>query len=76
MFYKECKVMTLFFIGYILILITVYLTTTNFDLSWRLKNTLPRIYFYLLPSLMFFLFYIHWREKETIVKNEGSSIED
>ena len=63
-FKKECKVITLFLICYFLIITYIYLTTINFDLAWRLKSTLHRILFYLLPSLLFFTFYAHWRTDE------------
>jgi hypothetical protein len=35
------------------------------DLSWRLKSTIPRIFFYLLPSIMFLCFLSHFRDEET-----------
>ncbi len=63
-FKKECKVISLFFIFYFLVILYIYLTTINFDLAWRLKSTLHRILFYLLPSLIFFSFYVHWRTDE------------
>lgn len=60
-FVKECKVFTLFICSYGLILLIIYLTTSNFDLAWRLKSTISRILFYLLPSLLYLSFYAHWR---------------
>ena len=60
-FKNECKVISAFFICYLLILFFIYLTTINFDLSWRLTNTLQRILFYLLPSVLFLVFFAHWR---------------
>ena len=59
-FYKENKVISLFFIAYFSVLILIYLTTVNFDLAWRLRSTLSRIYFYLLPSILFFCCYINF----------------
>jgi len=64
-FIKECKVISLFFILYFSLILYIYLTTINFDLAWRLKSTLHRILFYLLPSLLFFSFYGHWRKNES-----------
>ncbi len=59
---RERKVVTAFFLGYGFILLYVYLTTIHFDLAWRLKSTLHRILFYLLPSWLFFAFYAHWAD--------------
>jgi hypothetical protein len=59
LFQKEYKPLTCFFLIYILFLLLIYLFTINFDLSWRLSRTLPRIYFYMLPSFVFFAFYLH-----------------
>ncbi|VAX37610.1 hypothetical protein MNBD_UNCLBAC01-1635 [hydrothermal vent metagenome] len=70
-FKKECKIITLFFISYFLVILYIYLTTINFDLTWRLKSTLHRILFYLLPSLLFFGFYVHWRNDE--IKNASNT---
>ena len=55
-FIKENAVLSLFFLCYFIIIILVYLTTVNFDMTWRLKSTLFRIFFYLLPSFLFFSF--------------------
>jgi hypothetical protein len=63
-FYKECKIFSLFFIFYFMVLILIYMTTVHFELSWRLKYTLHRIYGYFLPSVLYFVFYINWRKKE------------
>jgi len=63
-FKKESKIISLFFLSYFLIILYIYLTTINFDLAWRLKSTLHRILFYLLPSLIFFSFYGHWKSNE------------
>ena len=57
-FYKEAAVLTCFFIFYFTALFMVYLTTINFDLSWRLSRTLSRIFHYLLPSALFFTYYL------------------
>ncbi len=67
LFYKECSVISFFFIAYGLVLLLIYLTTVNFDLSWRLTNTLPRILFYLLPSILFFGFYVNGRKKMILI---------
>jgi hypothetical protein len=58
----ECKLLSLFFLLYAMILVAVFFTTTNFDLTWRLKSTLPRICFYMLPSVLFFIFYSLWKD--------------
>lgn len=60
-FRKENKLLTLFFLTYFIILIVIYLTTMNFDLSWRLEHTLRRIFFLLLPSILFFCFYTYYQ---------------
>jgi len=62
-FKKECKIISGFFIIFFLVVLFIYLTTTNFDLSWRLASTLSRICFYILPSLLFFNFYTHWWQR-------------
>ncbi|OGX28268.1 MAG: hypothetical protein A2787_02285 [Omnitrophica WOR_2 bacterium RIFCSPHIGHO2_01_FULL_48_9] len=64
-FFKETKVLTLFFLLYGIALFVIYLTTVHFDLTWRLIKTTPRILLYLLPSLIFLSFYVHWRKDET-----------
>ncbi len=64
-FQKENKVITFFFLTYFCILIFIYLTTINFDLSWRLRSTLSRIYFYLLPSILFFCCYVCFKNDPT-----------
>ena len=53
LFYKENKIYLGFFASYLGVLLVIYLTTVNFDLGWRLKSTLPRILFYLLPTVLF-----------------------
>jgi hypothetical protein len=63
-FHKECKIFSLFFLFYFVILLLIYMTTVHFDLGWRLKYTLHRIYGYFLPSVLYFVFYINWRKKE------------
>ncbi len=60
---NENKLLTLFFITYFIIIFFIYLTTVNFDLSWRLNRTLPRILLYVLPSLLFFSFTMGWEKK-------------
>ncbi len=58
-FDKELKVFSLFFICYFFIVFLIYLLTVHFNLMWRLSRTLPRILFYLLPSILFLVFYTH-----------------
>lgn len=53
LFHKENKIFLGFFTSYLGVLLVIYLTTVNFDLAWRLKSTLPRILFYLLPTVLF-----------------------
>jgi len=60
-FLNENKFLLLFFGLYALVVFVIYLLTMNFDLSWRLSRTVPRILFYLLPSILFFSFYVHGR---------------
>lgn len=60
-FTKEMRVVSLFFILYLLFVLMIYVTTTHFDLVWRLNRTAGRILFYLLPSALFVSFYAHWR---------------
>ncbi|MBU0469749.1 MAG: glycosyltransferase family 39 protein [Candidatus Omnitrophica bacterium] len=64
-FRKESSLISVFFICYLLILLFIYLTTINFDLTWRLTSTLQRILFYLLPSALFLGFFAHWRRNDT-----------
>lgn len=64
-FRKEPKVISVFFVCYLLVLLFIYLTTINFDLTWRLTSTLQRILFYLLPSALFIGFFSHWRSDDT-----------
>ncbi|MBP9854415.1 MAG: glycosyltransferase family 39 protein [Candidatus Omnitrophica bacterium] len=64
LFYKECKIVILFLILYSFVLTIIYLTTVNFDLSWRIKSTLPRICYYLLPSLLYYAYYAVFRMKK------------
>ncbi len=61
--YKECKIYLTFFVLYMTVLCFIYLTTVNFELSWRLKSTVHRICYYLLPSLLFFCYYALFRKK-------------
>jgi len=63
-FSKESAIFTFFFLGFIGILTIIYITTTTFDLVWWLKTSLARIYLYLLPSILFLCFYVHFK-KET-----------
>ncbi len=58
LFHKEIRIMTLFFILYALVLFFIYLTTSNFNLTWRLSRTSSRIICYLLPSVLFWIFYM------------------
>ncbi|MGE0267948.1 MAG: glycosyltransferase family 39 protein [Candidatus Omnitrophota bacterium] len=67
LFYKECKTFIFFLTLYTGILVVIYLTTVNFDLSWRLNSTLHRICYYLLPTLLFSVYYAIFRGK----KNQG-----
>ncbi|OGX08945.1 MAG: hypothetical protein A2Z88_07580 [Omnitrophica WOR_2 bacterium GWA2_47_8] len=64
-FRGENRILTLFFTGYLGILLFIYLTTTHFDLTWRLTRTVERIFFYLMPSVIFLCFSIHWQKKES-----------
>jgi hypothetical protein len=61
---KELKLITLFLLSFIFCLTIIYLSTPNFDLAWRLSRTVPRILFYLLPTVLFLSFSAHWRIKE------------
>lgn len=53
---------TVFLLSYFIILLFIYLTTTTMDLSWRLKSTVPRIFFYLMPAMLFITFLIHFKK--------------
>ena len=68
-FYKERKILVFFFLSYFVIVFFVYLTTVNFSLTWRLSRTLPRILLYLLPSVLFLVFYV-FGYKENAKKNK------
>lgn len=63
-FRRENKILSLFFTAYFLIVLFIYLTTVNFDLAWRLSRTIQRILFYLLPSFLFFVFYVSWQQEK------------
>ncbi|HOW35551.1 MAG TPA: hypothetical protein PL155_03985 [Candidatus Omnitrophota bacterium] len=63
-FRGENKILSLFFVAYLLVVILVYLTTVNFDLLWRLSRTAQRILFTLLPSFLFFVFYVSRQREE------------
>lgn len=64
-FHRECRVFSLFLVLYFLVLIFIYLTTANFDLSWRLDNTLSRILTYLLPSILYYSFALNYRSDKS-----------
>lgn len=64
-FHAENMIISLFFILYFCILVYIYITTQNFSLSWRLENTLSRIYFTLFPSIVFFCFYAFFHERNS-----------
>ena len=53
LFYKENKLFLGFLGSYLSVLLLIYMTTVGFNLEWRLKSTLPRILFYLLPTVLF-----------------------
>ncbi len=57
-------VFTFFVLSYAAVIIGVYLTTINFDLTWRLNFSLKRIMFYLLPSLLFINFKVAFESDE------------
>ena len=59
-FYKKTKVLTLFFILYLLCIFLIYLTTVHFDLEWRLSRTMVRILMIQLPAMMFLHFYAYF----------------
>ena len=65
LFFQENRIFTIFFISYAIVLMGIYLTTTGFDLNWRLENTLSRILFYLLPSTMFSAMYLLFSPEKT-----------
>ncbi len=58
---SEVRGLLVFFALYGAVIFVIYLTTMNFDLSWRLSRTVPRILFYLLPSFLFMAFYAEWK---------------
>lgn len=64
LFYKEIKIITLFFLIYFSIVILIYMTSSQVSLDWWIKSSLRRIFQSALPSVLFILFYIHWRDKE------------
>ena len=61
-FRGEAAIFSVFFLLYFLLVSAVYLTNASFDLSWRLTSTIPRIFGYLLPSILFVCFYVHLKE--------------
>ncbi len=62
LFLRENILLTLFFLCYAGIVGVVYIINTQTDLSWWLEYSLPRIYFCLLPSGLFYAFYIVFQE--------------
>ena len=72
-FRAEMRIFVLFFALYALVLLSVYLTTVHFGLPWRLSRTLPRILFYLLPSVVFTVF-CAWGEETNSEKEKTSVI--
>lgn len=64
LFFKECKTFLFFMLLYSAVLTVIYLTTVNFELSWRLDSTLHRICYYLLPSLLFSAYYAIYRGRK------------
>ena len=62
-FQAKSLIISLFIIAYTIILLLVYLSTVNFDLSWRLESTANRILFYLLPTIIFLNFYTHYHKE-------------
>jgi hypothetical protein len=59
---RDILPISVFFLSYLSILLFIYLTTTTMDLGWRLKSTIPRIFFYLMPSIVFMSFLIHFKK--------------
>jgi len=60
-FLKEAKIFSLFFILYFCTVLMIYFSSTTSELKWWIPYSLPRIYFTILPSALFFCFYNHWR---------------
>jgi hypothetical protein len=54
---KEACILSAFFLLYILVLSIVYISTQKVDITWWISSSLPRIYFYLLPSILFLCYY-------------------
>ncbi|MBZ0167728.1 MAG: hypothetical protein K8I00_13055, partial [Candidatus Omnitrophica bacterium] len=63
LFFKECKLFLGFLVLYLGVLLMIYLTTVNFNLAWRLKSTLPRILYYLLPTILYAVNWALYRYK-------------
>ncbi len=63
---KETLWVTLFFLSYFIIIIFIYLVSTQTRLNWWIPYSLPRIYFYLLPAILFHVFYVYWPQNKKI----------
>ena len=63
-FKKDTIWITLFFFVYFVIIIFIYLISTQVRLNWWIPFSLPRIYFYMLPAIIFHVFYCFFYSKE------------
>ncbi len=62
-FQKSIQIIPLFILGYMSVITFYYLTNTYFPIAWWLQVTLHRIYFSLLPMVLFWIFYSVWERK-------------
>lgn len=60
LFRGEAKIISLFFIFFIGSVMMIYLMADKADLLWWVTSSLRRIFYYLLPSILFLIFYSHW----------------
>ncbi len=61
-FQKENSIGILLFVSYLIMVALIYTTSTEGSLEWWIKTSLARLYFALLPSIIFYCYYCFYRE--------------
>jgi hypothetical protein len=67
-------VLALFFVVYVSVLFYIYMTTRNFDLSWRISVTLDRMLFNLLPALAFWVFTMAFPDRNPLFSGKFPAV--
>lgn len=65
-FEKSIRIIPWFILSYMSVITFYYLTNTYFPIAWWLQVTLHRIYFSLLPIVLFWIFYSVWGQERKI----------